>query len=77
MGFAGVRCFACEWQGPATSWIAVAPRLPGIVQADMVDQAGAIVRSVSVGRGAEILAEVAAVAGTGETVRLRAITSDA
>ena len=65
------RCFACEWRGPATSWIAVAPRLQGMVEANLVDQSGAVVRTVAVGTGAEILADVASVAGAGGVVRFR------
>lgn len=76
-GSYGVRCFACEWQAPVTSWIAVAPRLPGRIRADLVNTAGTIIRNVARGRGAEIQAAVSFAARDGGLVKLLGEASDA
>jgi hypothetical protein len=76
-GSYGVQCFACFWQGPTTSWLAVASRIPRRVRAAVVDETGTAIRPVAEGAGEEIQEAVARVAAEGNVVRLFTEHTDA
>lgn len=76
-GSYGVQCFVCPWQGPVTSWIAIASRLPDKVRAVLVDQTGSTVRFIAEGSGANIRDAVSRASADGSVVRLFSGDADA
>lgn len=63
-------CAGCQLVGPVTSFIAVAPDLPGNWRATLLDDDWREVEVIAQGSGAPFTNKVRAVAGTGKKVRL-------
>jgi hypothetical protein len=64
------KCISCGGTGPATSWLAIARRLPNPVRAVVVNERYEEVSFVAEGEGHKIAEQVSIVAYSGNLVRL-------
>jgi len=64
------RCTACEYSGPATSWMAIGPKIEGHIYAILLDGAYKQQELIAAGKGSDIYQAVGRVAGQGKCVLL-------